>query len=312
MISVIMPAYNAETYIADAIESILHQTYRDFEFIIVNDGSTDKTADVVRSYKDKRIIFIDRDENKGLVYSLNEGIRHAKGDFIARMDADDISVQNRFELQLKYLLNHPNIDICGGSYKCFGTENRLVECVSEPKRISEQLFRECVMAHPTIMMRRSIVYQRELYNQDYLYAEDYELWCRLKKRGIKFGNIPEVILNYRVTDTHISAKHNKRQQYLTTIIVLRNFSWQKKLTFDDKSALGKDGEIYCYEQICKLRSKLDYKDSVEMQEFSNLCYKFIRQIHIGRLQKAKRLFTVTPLTVRNAYRVVKIACMRRY
>ena len=310
MISVIMPAYNAEKYIADAIESILHQTYIDFEFIIVNDGSTDKTAEVIRSYKDKRIIFIDRDENKGLVYSLNEGIRHAKGDFIARMDADDISVANRLELQLNYLFNHPDIDICGGSYKCFGTDNRLVEIVTEPDKISERLFRECVMAHPTIMMRSGIVYQRELYNHDYLYAEDYELWCRLKKRGIKFGNIPEVILNYRITDTHISARHNKRQLYLTAVIVLRNFCWRKKIKFDDKSALGKDGELYCREMIRKLRMKLDYKDSMEIQDFSNLCYRFIRHIHIGRLQKAKWLFAVTPLTARNAYRVVKIACMR--
>ena len=310
MISVVMPAYNAEKYIADAIESILCQTYNDFEFIIVNDGSTDKTADIIRSFKDKHIIFIDRNENRGLVYSLNEGIRQAKGDFIARMDADDVSVLNRFELQIDYLINHPDIDICGGSYKCFGTDNRLVEAICDPEKISEYLFRGCVMFHPTIMMRKCVVYQSELYIQDYMYAEDYELWCRLLKKGIKFGNIPDVILNYRVTDTHISAKYNTRQQFLTAAIVLRNFCWQKKINFDDKSAVGNDGEKYCCKQIYELRTKINYKDNTEIKNFLIICYMFIQQKQIGKLKKVKWLFAVIPLTASNVYRMLKIACMR--
>jgi len=306
LISVIMPAYNAEPFIYDAIESILNQSYCDFEFIIVNDGSSDSTADIVNSFNDPRIIFIDRKENKGLVYSLNEAIEFAHGDFIARMDADDVSMTNRFELQIKYMQEHPEVDICGGAYKCFGELDDLYECIVGTEKIAECLFHLCVIAHPTVMMRRRVVYKVDLYDQDYLYAEDYELWCRLLKRGAKFANIPNVLLNYRVSNGHISSKHHVRQRFLSKVIVLRNLAWDKDIEFIDKIAVGNYGENYCCKKLEELHSKVNDKDHEEKQIFADLCYFFVRLKQERLIDKVRWYYKILPICPRNIYRSLKI------
>ena len=119
-ISVLMPAYNAEKYIGEAIESILNQTYKDFEFIIINDGSIDRTEDIILSYDDPRIIYLKNKENSGIVASLNNGLKQAKGQYVARMDADDISLPTRFEKQLQYMESNQHIFVLGTSLILFG------------------------------------------------------------------------------------------------------------------------------------------------------------------------------------------------
>ncbi len=306
MISVVMPAYNAEEYIAEAIKSILKQTYKDFEFIIVNDGSRDRTADIIKSFGDDRIVFINRHDNKGLVFSLNEGISYAKGDFIARMDADDISTPDRFALQLKYFDNHPEVDVLGGSYHCFGNSCRTVKRETNPEVVAGLLRYYCCMAHPTIMMRRKVIYQKELYSQDYLYAEDFELWGRLLARGTVFANIPNVILKYRVTDTHISSKHYKRQQFLTAAVMLRNYLiFYPDIIFNDKSATSDEGLRYCCQIIEKLSTRLNPNRN-ERKIFSRLCYLFARCIEKSRLQQSLWYWKVVPFSIKNICFAMKI------
>ena len=125
-ISVVMPAYNAEKYITEAIDSILFQTFKDFEFIIINDASTDSTKDIIESYKDPRIKLVNNEQNKGVAKSLNIGISVACGKYIARMDADDIALPERFQKQFDFMEQHPNIDVCGSWAKKTGNENEII------------------------------------------------------------------------------------------------------------------------------------------------------------------------------------------
>ena len=119
-ISVIMPAYNAEQYISEAIESILGQTFADFEFIIIDDGSSDSTSGIIASYKDSRIRYFRNEKNLGIVGALNRGLALAAGEYIARMDADDISLPERFQTQCAYMEKHPDVGVCGTAIKVFG------------------------------------------------------------------------------------------------------------------------------------------------------------------------------------------------
>lgn len=212
LISVILPVYNGEKYLKEAIESILNQTYKDFEFIIINDGSTDKSLDIIEKYKkeDERIIVISR-ENKGLIATLNEGIEKAKGKYIARMDQDDISLSNRFEEQLKIMENDKEIVVCGSWINVFG-ENRkekISKYFQYDKEIKANLIMSCCFAHPSVMMRRDAFLDNNIwYDENFKNAEDYHLWTQLARVG-KFYNIPKVLLNYRILETSMTRVAEK-------------------------------------------------------------------------------------------------------
>lgn len=224
IISVVMPVYNAEKYLDEAIQSILKQTYGDFEFIIINDGSIDKSLEIIEKYKkqDERIVLISR-ENRGLIASLNEGIKKAKGKYIARMDADDISLPNRFEEQLKIMENDKEIFVCGSWVNVFG-ENRkekISKYFQHDKQIKANLIMSCCFAHPSVMMRRDAFVDNNIwYDENFKNAEDYHLWTQLAKVG-KFYNIPKVLLNYRFLETSITRVADKnelqRKQVYTNI-----------------------------------------------------------------------------------------------
>ncbi|WP_170000229.1 glycosyltransferase [Campylobacter sp. RM9328] len=213
-ISVIMPVYNAEKYLDEAIQSILNQTYKDCEFIIINDGSTDDSLSIIERYKkqDERIVLIDR-ENRGIVASLNEGIQIAKGKYIARMDADDISLPTRFEEQLKIMENDKNIVVCGSWVNIFG-ENRkdkVFKYFEQDKEIKANLIMSCCFAHPSVIMRKSVFVDNNIwYDENFKNAEDYHLWTQLAKVG-KFYNIPRVLLNYRFLETSITRVADKNE-----------------------------------------------------------------------------------------------------
>lgn len=207
-----MSVYNSEKYLSEAIESVLNQTYRNFEFIIVNDGSQDNSLDIIQKYqnKDHRIILIDR-ENKGLPYSLNEGISIARGEYIARMDADDICIPERFEKQLQYMQEH-NLDICGSFVETFS--NNLTQQYSYPINdtdIKFTLLFYCCLAHPSVLIRKE-VFDKIQYNINYKQAQDYQLWVDASKKQFVFGNIPEVLLQYRVHNEQMTISKSQSQQ----------------------------------------------------------------------------------------------------
>jgi len=214
-ISVLMPVYNAEKYIKAAVESILKQTFADFEFIIINDGSTDGTLAILEQYaqQDKRIRLVNR-ENKGLVATLNEGLGLANAPLIARMDADDISLEHRFMLQKQYLDKYSDILCVSGSYEVIDEQNRLITRLDVPlesEQISEQLLKgHCPMVHPATMYRKTVIDKIGDYAGEFLHAEDYDLWLRFDEYG-KLANLPNLLIQYRYSNSSISSKHTKKQ-----------------------------------------------------------------------------------------------------
>lgn len=205
-ISVILPVYNSERYLAEAIESVLAQSFKSFELIIINDGSKDKSLSIIQHYMhaDERVRLINRN-NKGLVYSLNEGILLSKGRFIARMDADDICLPTRFEEQLTYMEKH-KLDVCGSWIQPFNQSKKLKKRklpISHSEIIVSSLF-HCSFAHPSVMIRKTVFKNLKYENVP---AEDYLLWCKIILEGYKVGNIPRVLLEYRIHDSQITQNH---------------------------------------------------------------------------------------------------------
>jgi glycosyltransferase involved in cell wall biosynthesis len=209
-ISVVMSVYNADKYLKDSIESILSQTFTDFEFIIINDGSTDKSFEILKYYenKDSRIKIISR-ENKGLIYSLNEGIKLAKGEYIARMDADDISYPDRFKIQLDYIKEN-NLILCGtwaNIINEFGEKTG--EMTYPPKSEKIKIFGllHNPFIHSSLIFKKDIFDKVGGYNPAFKHIEDYELWTRIMFK-YKTDNIEENLLQYRVHENQITKKNN--------------------------------------------------------------------------------------------------------
>ena len=207
-VSVLMPVYNTkEEYLREAIESILNQTFTDFEFVIINDGSTNENIEkVIKSYNDKRIRYFNQD-NHGLIYTLNKGIELCKGEYIARMDSDDISLPKRLEKQVKYLDSNSSVGVIGSWINCF-PQGKVVKLISQPKYFN--LLQGNCFAHPSLMIRKSVLKQFNFRYGNYIHAEDYELWSRMI-RYTEFCNIQEVLLNYRCHNEQISVEFSDIQ-----------------------------------------------------------------------------------------------------
>lgn len=216
-ISVLMPTYNAEKYIKEAIDSILAQTFKDFEFIIVNDGSTDNTAKIVKDYTDPRIGFIDNPENQGLVAVLNQGLDLCRGKYVARMDSDDISHPTRFEAQVNFMDKNKKVGVLGTWFHIFGGGIDRIEEKPICANLADMV-QTSPVGHPTAMFRKSVFNKYGLrYDPKYKHAEDYELWQRVIKYT-RIGNLQEVLLDYRWSGDNISARHEKEQLFVSEVI----------------------------------------------------------------------------------------------
>lgn len=203
-VTVLMSVYNGAAYLREAIESILAQTLRDFEFLIVDDGSTDESAAIIEDYDDQRIRLVRNDTNRGLSASLNRGLELAQGNYVARMDADDVSLLGRLECQVRFMEKHPHVDICGSWIEVFDDEKRTIW--SAPVKDDEikcgLLFSPSVY-HPTVMFRKRLFDDAVLrYATDFSQAQDYELWSRLMDCCV-FANIGSVLLCYRLHDQSV-------------------------------------------------------------------------------------------------------------
>jgi glycosyltransferase involved in cell wall biosynthesis len=211
-LSVILPAYNAEKTIGRAIESILTQTYSDFELVIINDGSEDGTHKIISKYKDARIRYLHYRDNRGLISVLNESLGIAKGKLIARQDADDESVPRRFEAQMCVLSKNEEIGIIGSATMLRNSDNKLVGSYSYPVTpIASQwqtLFKT-PLAHSTVMARKRLIIDAGGYNKNYKYAEDYELWTRAICLG-KIASLSEKLVYYSV-EGGVSEKRRVEQ-----------------------------------------------------------------------------------------------------
>lgn len=197
-ISVLLPSYNAMPYLPEAVDSIIAQTVTDWHLVIVDDGSTDESVPYFQHIRERlgsQVTIITFPENRGIVEALNSGLAFCTGDYIARMDADDISLPHRFERQLAHLQYHHNYDGCGSWIQFFGDENRLMEFPEQPEEVRDFLFLRTTVAHPTYFFKRR-VYEQFRYDPNYEYAEDFDFLLRVTEY-YRIGNVPEVLLRYR-------------------------------------------------------------------------------------------------------------------
>ncbi len=207
-ISVLMPVYNAEKYLNGAIDSILSQTYSDFEFVIIDDCSSDSSVSIIESYADERIVFLKNEHNSGVAVTLNRGLQMCHGEYIARMDSDDISHPERFEKQLAFLQAHPDVAVVTCGVRTFCGDKTISESgwtSVEPEKIKKDLFFSCALAHPTVMMRRSVINEVGGYAPEYNGLEDYELWCRVIEKH-KIASVGEILFEYRIHEGQVSKK----------------------------------------------------------------------------------------------------------
>jgi glycosyltransferase involved in cell wall biosynthesis len=206
-ISVIMSVCNGEEYLREAIESILNQSFNDFEFIIVNDGSNDNTLDIIKSYDDKRIRIINNAQNIGLTKSLNKALKVAKSQYIARQDADDISLSNRFEQQVRYLDTHPEVMLLGTNVFLIDElgkikEKRIILTKPNLKNLSQLNH----FNHGTTMFRKKVINSLGVYNELFKYCQDYELWIRITKK-YEVSNLQNALYMLRHHNKSIGYKH---------------------------------------------------------------------------------------------------------
>lgn len=246
-----MPVYNAENYISAAIESTLGQSFCDFEFIIIDDGSTDHTVSIISSYSDPRIILL---KNKhDFIASLNLGMNQAKGKFIARMDADDRMFPDRLKIQYNIIETHPEITVCASWMQPFNSSSIADISKLYAKYIDSpilKLLNTTIVYHPTTMMRREFLVRNQIQYEYYPYAEDYHFWFNIAKFGGIFYTEPQPLLYYRISKNQVSHVFRKEQQETSLKIkyeILDFLITQNKTDYPELLAI--------YQNLLKLKQK---------------------------------------------------------
>lgn len=262
-ITVLMPVYNCEEYIFESVESILNQTYKNFEFLIIDDCSTDRTVEICKAFNDERIVIIKKEENSGYTTSLNYGLSIAKGKYIARMDGDDISLPERFEKQISFMKSNRDVVVCGSAYSIIGT-NQLINVPENNEQIKVALLKGNCMAHPSVMIRKEKLQELNLsYDLSKEPSEDYDLWVRLVASS-KIHNLQEILLKYRVHTAQVSQKRKQQQRESTFSSKLQMLQYLK-FPFDDKE----------YELMMNIIGGSKFLSVDEIKEFNVLKSKLI-------------------------------------
>jgi glycosyltransferase involved in cell wall biosynthesis len=219
IVSVVMSVLNGERFLREAVESILDQSFREFEFIVINDGSTDSSGSILDSYqrKDPRVRVIHQ-ENKGMGESWNRGCGLARGKYLARIDPDDVAVQDRLMWQVDFMDTHPQVGVVGGAVEVIDTAGRSLRVSSNPiedHNIRSALLQRNPFSHPTVLMRRDIFAAVGGYRKAFGPSEDYDLWLRLAER-CQLANLEAVLLKYRLHPSQITVR-NFRQGALSVV-----------------------------------------------------------------------------------------------
>jgi glycosyltransferase involved in cell wall biosynthesis len=267
-VTVLMSVYNGEKYLQEAVESILKQTFRDFEFIIINDGSTDNSSAILTHYEqiDGRIRVCNQ-ENRGLIASLNRGCQLAKGKYIARMDADDLSLPERLARQVDYLETHPDVGVLGTWVEWIDENGISISKVREPtmpNTISWTLPTRNCLSHASVTMRRDVIEQVGFYNPEALHAEDYDLWTRASSIT-KLANIPEILLRHRIWEGAISSRQLQAQEQ-TIVKIMHSMATR---------TLGTEVSI---ETIVSLRQAISGKPLADLRQIKPIV-SLIRQLY---------------------------------
>lgn len=289
-ITVLMSVYNTkEEYLREAVESILNQTMKDFEFIIINDASNEQTISILDQYNDERILRVDNETNLGLTVSLNKGLAMAQGKYIARMDSDDISYPNRLKWQYQYMEKHPDVAILGGWTRSNGKISKYQGHVSSEWRKTRMLIENVGIAHPTAFIRADFLKKHSLtYDASIKKAQDYDLWTRC----LEYGNIaicPHVLLEYRVhddqisirnTDDQILARRKIRTRLLNNITMeYSDRELQQFLAFERITMEPFELSQFLDKIICANKKKGYYDEFILKEEFTFVWFKIILGIY---------------------------------
>lgn len=281
LVTVLMPVYNGERYLRESIESILNQTFTDFEFLIINDGSTDNSKEIILSYNDPRIRYVENEKNISLNPTLNKGLQLSTSKYIARMDCDDISLPERLEKQVGFMESNPNIGICGTYLKTIGkNQNNKWSLPKNHNGICCELLFTSPIYHPTAMFRNDIIKQFNLYyHPDFFFAEDYELWSRCSEYTY-LANLPEILLLYRVHSSGVSKVF--KQEYLESANKVRksillkiyptasdeeiDFHLNVVANINYKSDLDLEKVLFWFEKIVQSNAKSEYLDEAALKK----------------------------------------------
>lgn len=265
-VSVVMAVYNGEKYLKAAIKSILNQTYRDFEFIIINDGSRDRSLDIINEYLgDERIILINNFENKGLIYSLNKGIDKAKGKYIVRMDCDDISHKTRIEKQVEYMEKNLDVIVSGSGvnviFEGIPLYRKYIKGENDDETLKINSIFYSSFTHPSVIIRKEYLIENKIkYEEKYKNAEDYRLWTRILANS-KCGNIEEPLLSYRIVKKSVTRVANKDMDSIRDVF--------KRIYKDYLSKFGielSDYELELHFEICMIQNLDEFKYSINEKE----------------------------------------------
>ncbi len=281
-ISVVMPVYNGEEFLTEAIESVLNQTYKDFEFLILYDKSSDSSFEIIQKYVvlDSRVKLVEC-QGTGILGALNKGIKLSKGDFIARMDADDICLPERFKKQIKYM-KEGDLDICGGDFIIINNNKTSIKHVKVPKTKSEIILTmgfNVPFAHPTVMMRKEFLSKNKLLFglNGKKYAEDLDMWIVMLSKGAIFGNLNEEVLKYRMLKTSLSRVNSKKISHEVKL-GLNNFINQNKALYKNSLLeVLKEDDLSNDQQKMVLRGLFKYL-TVEVQ--IPLVMKTLRKVNL--------------------------------
>lgn len=227
LVSIVMPVYNAENCLRESLDSILAQSFTNFECIVIDDASTDSSREIVKSYTDDRIILLEN--NHDFVASLNLGISLSKGHYIARMDADDVMHPDRLKIQTAIMEAEPQITVCSSWVRALGEDGiaklfptLLQGAIALPLLA---LLRDKTIFHPTVMLRKSFLEEYQLQYETYPYAEDLKLWAEIAKQGGVFYIESQCLLDYRISDNQVSKLYMDKQQETTAIIQKEIIDW---------------------------------------------------------------------------------------
>lgn len=308
LVSILLPAYNAQLYLKEAITSILNQTYKNFELIVIDDGSTDETSHIIQSFKDKRIRYYRNKKNLKLIQTLNLGLNLCNGMYIARMDSDDIALPHRIEKQVAFLSQNTSIGIVGCNILEFGeTKKTPVKYPIKHNDIFARSLFKSPFCHPSVIIRAEILHKCNLkYEIDYLHAEDYVLWLKLLKQT-KGANIPEILLLYRSHSMQVSEAHRISQtknaarfaiELLETNlqiglcneekVLFCNTLFSKKVNYTQSAIL-----LNIYKKIIIANQKFKY---FPVNEFSETASRVVfHKIEAHKLYSSMRLFQESSL-----------------
>jgi glycosyltransferase involved in cell wall biosynthesis len=296
LVTIIIPAYNVENYIGACLQSMLNQTYTNYEILIVNDAATDNTLRIIQQFTDTRIRIIRNETNVGLAASVNKAIQQAEGVYIARMDADDIAHPQRLQKQVNFLQRHPHVSVLGTAMQSMGYYkyvHRFPE--SHPACKAQLLFNVC-FGHPTVLIRKAVFDKFENLYRDELrqYSEEYELWCRLVDK-VTFANLPEVLLDYRTFEpSEKSAAEQKRKT--NSYLVRKNFiaaQWGEQ----------SENDYVIHDNICNLKKARDVNELT-------IWINWLRRCII--LNNDKKAFAVQPLRYEVSKRAFELAYWNKH